>query len=145
MVWSPRLRFQFTVILGAMAAWTGLYWGARLGWGPALEANSFALEPLLAVALVASDMGRRNSSVIRTLIGTLSAIAFIISVYWLAEIGGVVGIGLCVIFLVGLPLLLLVPGAATLRRDWGRAIQAGSEVAAARGPSAPPPGAGSVR
>ena len=145
MVWSPRLRFQFSVILGAMAAWTGLYWGARLGWGPALEANSFALEPLLAVALVASDMGRRNSSVIRTLLGSLSTIAFIISVYWLAEIGGVIGIALCVIFLVGLPLLLLVPGVATLRRDWARAIQAGREVAAASGPSMPPPGAQSVR
>ena len=132
-VWSPRLRFQLTVVLGAMAAWTGLYWGARLGWQPALEANSYALEPLLAVALVAADMGRSGSSVPRTAIGALSTVAFIVSVFWLVEIGGPVGIALCATFLVALPLMLLIPAAATLRRDWARALRAGREVGANRG------------
>lgn len=132
-VWSPRLRFQLTVVLGAMAAWTGLYWGARLGWQPALEANSYALEPLLAVALVAADMGRSGSSVPRTAIGVLSTVAFIVSVLWLVEIGGPVGIALCATCLVALPLMLLVPAAATLRRDWAGALRAGREVGANRG------------
>lgn len=129
-VWSPRLRFQFTVMIGAMAAWTGLYWGSVLGWEPALAANSFALEPLLAVALVASDMGRSDSSIGRTMLGALAAVAFIFAVLGLVAIGGAAGIALCVIFLIGLPLLLLIPGSQAIRRDWIRAIEAGREVAA---------------
>ncbi|MGA1212767.1 MAG: poly-gamma-glutamate biosynthesis protein PgsC/CapC [Solirubrobacterales bacterium] len=131
-VWSPRLRFQFTVMIGAMAAWTGLYWGSALGWEPALAANSFALEPLLAVALVASDMGRSDSSIARTILGSLATVAFIFAVLGLVAIGGAMGIALCAVFLVGLPAMLLIPGAATLRRDWARAVEAGREVAARR-------------
>jgi hypothetical protein len=119
-------------MIGAMAAWTGLYWGSALGWEPALAANSFALEPLLAVALVASDMGRSDSSIARTILGSLATVAFIFAVLGLVAIGGAMGIALCAVFLVGLPAMLLIPGAATLRRDWARAVEAGREVAARR-------------
>ena len=86
----------------------------------------------LAVALVASDMGRADSSVPRTILGALATVAFIFAVLGLVAIGGVGGIVLCAVFLVGLPALLLSPAVANLRQDWIRAVEAGREVAARR-------------
>jgi hypothetical protein len=127
-IFSPRLRFQFTVMLGAMAAWTGLYWGARLGWEPALEANSYALEPLLAVALVASDMGRKDSGVIRTLLGAAAGTYFVALVLILGELGDPIATITCAVMLIAVPALLLIPGATRLRGEWRTSVTAGRNL-----------------
>ncbi|MFZ9504856.1 MAG: proline racemase family protein, partial [Cyclobacteriaceae bacterium] len=68
-VLTPRQRFEVAMLTGAMFAWTGLYWGAQLGWVPAEEANNYALEPLVVVGLLASDMGRSRSSTLKVFVG----------------------------------------------------------------------------
>lgn len=122
-VMSPRQRSMFALILGALIAWASLYWASALGWSPALEANAYTLSPLLAVGLVAADMGRDNSTAVRTIIGTtLAAIAIAIGVWIYASLG----------WLAGAAYLLLaasaaIPAAMALARTWSAAAAAGRE------------------
>lgn len=58
LVMTPRESFQFTFILGSLLAWVGLTAGSALGIEAASIANSYALEPLLAVGLISTDVSR---------------------------------------------------------------------------------------
>lgn len=109
-VMSPRQRSMFALILGALVAWASLYWASALGWAPALEANAYTLSPLLAVGLVAADMGRLGSDAIRTVIGTACATLGIAAGIWLMETSGtLVGtLYLLVVSLVAIPACLRV-------------------------------------
>lgn len=89
-VMSPRQRSMFALILGALIAWGSLYWASTLGWGPALEANAYTLSPLLAVGLVAADMGRNGSDALRTIIGTAVATIGIAMGIWITETLGMI-------------------------------------------------------
>lgn len=74
---TPRQRFQASLIIGALASWFGLYWFTRFGYEAAIIANGFALEPLLIVGLMASDMMRAGSSVPSTILGTAASAALV--------------------------------------------------------------------
>ena len=90
---SPRQRGMLALILGALIAWGSLYWASALGWAPAMEANAYTLSPLLAVGLIASDMGRSNSDALRTAIGTAVAALGIAAGIWLtASLGFTAGV-----------------------------------------------------
>lgn len=70
-----------------MSAWTGLYWGARLGWVPAEEANNSAVEPFVVVGLLASDLARARSSTTKVFVGLLVTVGFVRIVTWMASSG----------------------------------------------------------
>ena len=129
-VWTPRQRFQVSLAVGAMVAWTSLYWASLTGWVPALEANAYALAPLLTVGLIASDMGRARSGIVRTLAGTGAAIAFLALVVATAQMGSPWGPMASVALVVIGPTVLLIPAVKRLRRSWRRAVEVGQEVAA---------------
>lgn len=129
-VLTPRQRFEVAMLVGAMSAWTGLYWGARLGWVPAEEANNYAVEPLVVVGLLASDMGRSRSSTLKVFIGLAVTVGFVWAVTRLASSGDPRQWILSGLILLGIPALLFVPGVRSLRREWRNAIRLGFETAA---------------
>jgi len=128
-VLTPRQRFEVAMLIGAMSAWTGLYWGARLGWVPAEEANNYAVEPLVVVGLLASDMGRSHSSTMKVFLGLVITVGFVWIVTALASSDDPRQWILSGLILVGIPALLFVPGVRTLRREWRNAIRLGFETA----------------
>lgn len=127
--WTPRQRFQATLAVGAMVAWTGLYWASLAGWLPAQQANAYALAPLLAVGLLAADMGRERSGIVRTLAGASLGAFFIALVVWSAEAGTVLGWVLSVGLVLAVPGLLIIPGARAMHRARLHAVAVGREVA----------------
>lgn len=71
-VLTPRQSFQFTFILGSLIAWVGLSIGSQLGIEAAIIANQYALEPLLAVALISTDVARYGT------VGTIKGKVFVL-------------------------------------------------------------------
>jgi hypothetical protein len=129
LVLSPRQRFHVSLLVGAMAAWTGLYWGARLGWRPAMEANAYGVEPLIVVGLLTSDLGRGARSASRSVLAFLLNASFVWIVLTLGALGrpGLqVAAGL---LLVVVPAIVLLPGARRLRVAMSNALALGEEVA----------------
>lgn len=122
-VMSPRQRSMFALILGALVAWASLYWASALGWAPAMEANAYTLSPLLAVGLVASDMGRSHSDALRTIIGTTLAVLGIAAGVWLTQALGTVA-GSFYLLVVS---LLAVPACRRIMRECRAAAAAGRE------------------
>lgn len=129
--WTPRQRFQATLAIGAMVAWTGLYWASLAGWQPAQQANAFALAPLLAVGLVAADMGRAKSGIVRTLAGATVGAFFVALVVWSASAGTILGWMSSVALVVVIPGLLVIPGARAMHRARLHAVAVGRAVSTA--------------
>ena len=134
-LFSPRQRFQTSLLAGMLLAWLGLYWGARLGWPPAMAANSYALEPLIAVGLMAADMGRQRSSVPKTYLGTGIGVVFVLLVVYAATSGQPVS-WIATPLLLVIPLALALPAVQDLRISWRTAFDSGR--AAARDRLTPP-------
>lgn len=122
-VMSPRQRSMFALILGALVAWASLYWASALGWTPAMEANAYTLSPLLAVGLVAADMGRSGSDALRTVVGTTLATLGIATGLWLTQS---LGMAAGVIYLVAVA-ALITPAALTVARSYAAAAASGRE------------------
>jgi hypothetical protein len=120
-VMSPRQRSMFALILGALIAWASLYWASALGWAPAMEANAYTLSPLLAVGLVAADMGRSGSDALRTVIGTAIAVVGIAAGIWITQTLGLVA---GVLYLAGV-CALVIPGAIVIARSYAAAAASG--------------------
>lgn len=83
---SPRQWFQFTMILGALIAWAGLGIGAALGIDAAKNVGAYALEPLLAVGLISTDVARFGTR--KTIYGKLVVLAGVILTNQLVQLGG---------------------------------------------------------
>ena len=137
-VFTMRQRSMVAMMLGALVAWAGLYWGGAIGWVPAQEANLYTLSPLLATGLLAADMGRTGSDTLRSLLGMGVAAATLSVLVWVAENYGLWWgtLGVCVVA------LGFIPAALALRQPW-RAAEASGKVrlvALGRdpGPVAPP-------
>jgi hypothetical protein len=130
-IFSPRQQFHLALMIGMMVAWTSLYWASLLGWVPALAANAFALQPLLAVGLIAADMRRPESSVTHTLIGVGSSVVFLVLVIFAATGSGIIAGAATVMLVLGVPLILLIPGLKSMTRNWRLAREAGSQEAQA--------------
>ena len=131
-VFTGRQRSMVALMLGALVAWAGLYWGGVLGWVPAEEADLYTLSPLLATGLIAADMGR--SDTVRTLLGTGIAAMTLGALLWVsANYGMWWGIlGLLIVTLGA------IPGVMRLVGPW-RAAEASGKVRLAelgRGPTA---------
>jgi hypothetical protein len=122
-VMSPRQRSMFALILGALIAWASLYWGSALGWAPAMEANAYTLSPLLAVGLIAADMGRSHSDALKTVIGTVVAVLGVAAGIWLAE---ALGLMAGVIYLLAVT-ALITPTALAMTRTYAAAAASGRE------------------
>lgn len=122
-VMSPRQRSMFALILGALVAWASLYWASALGWAPAMEANAYTLSPLLAVGLVAADMGRSGSDALRTVIGTALAALGIALGIWLTQ---TLGLFAGVVYLLAVT-ALITPAAIALARSYAAAAASGRE------------------
>ena len=120
---SPRQRGMLALILGALIAWASLYWGSSLGWMPAMEANAYTLSPLLAVGLVAADMGRPGSGATRTIIGTFIACLLIAVGVWMATDLGTIA-GALYLIVIG---ALSTPAVLRVIRTWGAAETSGRE------------------
>jgi hypothetical protein len=92
---TPRLRFQFAVVIGAATAWTAIYWGQRLGIDGATALDAFTIEPLLVVGLVSADLVRARPW--RSVVGVLAATALIVAALAataLPPVGAVGGVAL---------------------------------------------------
>lgn len=122
-IMSPRQRSMFALILGALVAWASLYWASALGWAPAMEANAYTLSPLLAVGLIAADMGRDRSSALRTIAGTAIAALGIATGIWLTQ---TLGVAAGTILLIAVT-ALVIPAAIAVARTWSAAAASGRE------------------
>jgi len=126
-VLTPRQRFQASLILGALGSWFGLYWFTRLGYEPAIIANGFALEPLLIVGLMASDMARAESSVSKTILGTVASAALVGGGVLLAQTGVLGSVGAAVIAAVAISISLII-GVRQLGEQSQIAVDLGRQV-----------------
>lgn len=124
---TPRQRFQLSLVVGALASWFGLFWFTRLGFEPAIIANGFALEPLLIVGLMASDMGRSSSSVPTTVLGTLASALIVGGGILLAETG-TIGVGVATAAALASVAGALSIGIRRLRADSANAVLVGRET-----------------
>lgn len=122
-VMSPRQRSMFALILGALIAWGSLYWASAMGFAPALDANAYTLSPLLAVGLVAADMGRKDSSAARTVLGTGTATVGIAVGVWLTETLGLLA-GSAYLLVIS---LMAIPAILRVIRDCQAAAESGRE------------------
>ena len=118
---SPRQRSMFALILGSLIAWASLFWASALGWAPAMEANAYTLSPLLAVGLVAADMGRPASGVMRTIIGTMLTALGIAAGLWITQSLGLLA-GIAYLLAVT---ALVTPAAMDIARSYSAAAAAG--------------------
>ena len=83
---TPRQWFQFTMILGAVIAWMGLLVGSALGIDAAKNVGAYALEPLLAVGLISTDVARFGTR--HTIYGKVIVLTGVILTNQLVQIGG---------------------------------------------------------
>ena len=74
---TPRQWFQFTFILGALVAWIGLSIGTALGVPEVASPASYALEPLLAVGLISTDVSRYGT--LKTILGKIVVLTAVIA------------------------------------------------------------------
>ena len=120
-VLTGRQRGMIALMLGALVAWAGLYWASVFGWLPAQEANLYVLSPLLATGLMAADMGRSGSDVIRTFIGTGAAALILAALLWITDhYGLLIGSGALLLVALG-----SIPGIVALREPWRQAERSG--------------------
>jgi hypothetical protein len=130
-VFSPRQEFQLALLIGMMVAWTSLYWASLMGWIPALAANAYALQPLLAVGLLAADMGRTDSSMVKSLIGISVVVGFLAIVLFAATGSGFIAGASTALLVIGVPLILIMPAVRTTVRNWRLSEEVGRQEAQA--------------
>lgn len=137
-VMTGRQRGMIALMLGALVAWAGLYWASAFGWVPAQEANLYVLSPLLATGLMAADMGRKGSDVIKTFVGTGLAALGLAILLWVTDTYGIV-VGIIALLIAALG---SIPGILALREPWRQAERSGKvrlvELGRDTGASTPP-------
>lgn len=127
---TPRQRFQMSLLIGSGLSWFGLYWFTAFNYEPAIIANGYALEPLLAVGLLASDFGRRESSVVRTIAGTFIVVGVVAVAMWVVQESPALTVAVVIVTLVGGG-LMIVPGARVARKQREQALAAGIDMSPA--------------
>lgn len=135
LVMTPRQSFQFTFILGSLIAWIGLTLGSQLGLEPALQANSYALEPLLAVGLISTDVVRFGTG--KTVLGKVFVLIAVIATNVLFLQGGVFGFGFIALE-VGTIIALFMVGYIKVVRGWDHARMVGEQYPLIPGSSIEP-------
>jgi hypothetical protein len=121
---TPRQWFQFTMILGSLIAWVGLTVGTGLGIEVAAHVNAYALEPLLAVGLISSDVARYGTA--KTIYGKLVVLAAVAITNVMVLQGGADawrGVTLVVIVVFGLYFV----GFMKVLKGWAHARKVGQQ------------------
>lgn len=124
LVMTPRQSFQFTFILGSLVAWIGLSVGTALNIEIAAQPNLYALEPLLAVGLIATDVSRFGTK--KTVLGKVVVLlaVFLTNAAFIA--GGVVAwsfIGFEAVLIIAFYMI----GFIRVSRGWDHARAVGEE------------------
>lgn len=120
-VLTPRQTSMMALMVGSLVAWASLFWAGVIGWSSAQQAYGFVLAPLLAVGLIASDMVRPDSGVVRTLAGTGLTVIALELVLSVADAWGSAA-GWIALAILGLGFL---PAVAPLRRRMHAAERTG--------------------
>lgn len=123
-VLTPRQSFQFTFILGSLIAWVGLSIGSQLGIEAAIIANQYALEPLLAVALISTDVARYGT------VGTIKGKVFVLLAVVATNLLVINGsFQAWAIFSVEIALIIVlyIIGFIYVKRGWGHAQAVGEK------------------
>lgn len=139
---TPRQSFQFTFILGSLIAWIGLSAGSLLGIEPAIQANNYALEPLLAVALISTDVVRFGTG--KTVLGKIFVLISVIVTNVVFLQGGVIAfsvIGVEAVLVVALYMI----GYIKVVRGWDHARMVGEQFPLIPGTSIEPTTSDSAR
>lgn len=121
-VMTARQWFQFTMVLGALIAWVGLTIGSGLGIEAAMHANSYALEPLLAVGLISSDVARYGTR--KTITGKIVVLAAVAITNLMVLQGGpdaVRGVAFIAVVIVG----IYYAGFMRVLQGWAHARKVG--------------------
>lgn len=142
LILTPRQSFQFTFILGSLIAWMGLSAGSLLGVQAALQANTYALEPLLAVGLISADVVRFGTG--KTVLGKIFVLASVVVTNVVLLQGGIIAlsvIGVEVVLIVGLYLI----GFIKVVRGWDHARMVGEKFPLIPGTSIEPTYSDSAR
>lgn len=142
LVMTPRQSFQFTFILGSLISWMGLSAESILGMEPAIQANSYALEPLLAVALISTDVVRFGTG--KTVLGKLFVLTSVIVTNVFLLQGGVIAfsvIGVEVVLVIALYMI----GYIKVIRGWDHARLVGEKFPLIPGTSVVPTTSDSAR
>lgn len=126
---TPRQRFEISLVIGAMVAWTGLYWGTRLGWAPAAEANIYAIEPLVVVGLLTSDLGRSQVRAWKVIVGLVGTSAYVWLVVESATSDHPALWAAAAALSISAPVLAAWPAIRKLRESWTNAVRIGFEAA----------------
>lgn len=142
LVMTPRQSFQFTFILGSLIAWIGLSLGSLFGIEAALQANNYALEPLLAVGLISTDVVRFGSR--KTILGKVFVLIAVVVTNIVFLQGGLLAVGV-IGFEVGLVIALFMVGYIKVVRGWDHARMVGEEFPLIPGTSSEPTSSDSGR
>ena len=119
---TPRQKFQFSFLIGAIVTWTVIYWGNEWGWDAASRLDAFTLEPLVIAGLLVSDLGRTN--IRRTVVGVGAAVAFVVVQLLAVSVNPWVGAATAVV-LFGIVLLLARDALTKLFASVGLAVDEG--------------------
>jgi hypothetical protein len=142
LIFTPRQSFQFTFILGSLIAWLGLSMGSLLGIQAALQANTYALEPLLAVGLISADVVRFGTG--KTVLGKIFVLTSVVVTNVVLLQGGILAfsvIGVEIVLIVGLYLI----GFIKVVRGWDHARMVGEKFPLIPGTSIEPTYSDSAR
>lgn len=142
LVITPRQSFQFTFILGSLIAWIGLSLGSLWGIEPAIQANSYALEPLLAVALISTDVARFGTG--KTILGKVFVLTAVVVTNIVFLQGGVLS-WTVISFEVVLIVALYMIGYIKVVRGWDHARMVGEQFPLIPGSSIEPTVSDSAR
>lgn len=121
---TPRQWFQFTMVLGALIAWVGLTAGNGMGIEAASHVNAYALEPLLAVGLIASDVARFGTA--KTIYGKVVVLAAVAITNIMVLQGGADawrGVSIVAIVVLG----LYYVGFMSILKGWAHARKVGQQ------------------
>jgi hypothetical protein len=142
LVITPRQSFQFTFILGSLIAWSGLSLGSLMGIEPAIQANTYALEPLLAVALISTDVVRFGTG--KTILGKVFVLTAVIVTNVVFLQGGVLS-WTVITFEAVLVVALYMIGYIKVVRGWDHARMVGEQFPLIPGTSIEPTVSDSAR
>lgn len=119
---TPRQKFQFSFLIGAIVTWTVIYWGNEWGWDAASRLDAFTLEPLVIAGLLVADLGR--AKIWQTVVGVSSAVAFVVVQLLAVSVNAWVGAATAVV-LFALVLLLARDELTRLFASVGQAVDEG--------------------
>lgn len=141
-VMTPLQSFQFTFLLGSVLTWAAISVGASMGFAVAVHANEYALEPLLTVALISTDVARFGVG--KSVIGSAFTLTAVILTNIMFLQGGVLAFSFIGVE-IALVISLFMVGFIKVVRGWDHARMVGEEFPLIPGTSIEPTVSDSAR